>query len=75
LIDSCLHFVLVMHSQTPQSNYYTNLINEDDLWFECANEISEHQEASPQVKVEHTIKKSCQGSNFTMADDNLLVEA
>jgi hypothetical protein len=75
LIDSCLHFVLVMDSQTPQSSCYTNLINEDDLGFERTNEISEHQEASPQVEVEHTIRKSCRGSNFTMVDDNLLVEA
>jgi len=66
---------LVMDSQTPQSGYYTNLITEDDIGFECTNEISEHQEASPQVEVEPTIKKSCRGSNFTIADDNLLVEA
>jgi hypothetical protein len=74
MIDSCLHFVLVMDSQTLQSGYYTNLTNEDDLGFECTNESSEHQEASPQVEVEPTIKKSCRGSNFTIADDNLLVE-
>jgi hypothetical protein len=66
---------LVMDSQTPQSGYYTNLITEDDLGFECTNEISQHQKASPQVEVERTIKKSCRGSNFTIADDNLLVEA
>jgi hypothetical protein len=45
------------------------------FFIECTNEISEHQEASPQAKVELTIKQSCRGSNFTVADDNLLVEA
>jgi hypothetical protein len=64
-----------MDSQTPQSGYYTNLITEDDLEFECTNEISEQQQASPEVEVEPTIKKSCRGSNFTIIDDNLLVEA
>jgi hypothetical protein len=66
---------LVIDSQTPQFGYYTNLITEDDLGFECTNEISEHQEASPQVEVEPTIKISCQYRNFTIVDDNLLVEA
>jgi len=33
---------LLMDSQTPLSGYYTNLITEDDLGFECTNEISEH---------------------------------
>jgi len=64
-----------MDSQTPQSGYYTNLITEDDLGFECTNKISEQQQASPEVEVEPTIKKSCRGSNFTIIDDNLLVEA
>jgi hypothetical protein len=64
-----------MDLQTPQSGYYTNLITEDDLEFECTNEISEQQQASPEVEVEPTIKKSCRGSNFTIIDDNLLVEA
>jgi hypothetical protein len=64
-----------MDSQTPQSGYYTNLITEDDLGFECTNEISEQQEASPEVEVEPTIKKSCRCSNFTIVDDNLLVGA
>jgi hypothetical protein len=36
-----------MDSHIPQSGYYTNLITEDDLGFECTNEISEYQEASP----------------------------
>jgi len=66
---------LVMDSQTPQFGYYTSLITEYDLGFECTNEISEPQVASPQLEVEPTIKKSCRGSNFTIADDNLLVEA
>jgi hypothetical protein len=63
-----------MDSQTPQCGYYTNLLNEDDIFIEFSNEISEHQEASPQVEVQPTIKKSCRGSNFTIPDDNMLVE-
>jgi hypothetical protein len=49
---------LVMDSQTPQSNYYTNLINED-IFIESPNEINEHQEPSSQVEVQPTVKKSC----------------
>jgi hypothetical protein len=45
-----------MDSQTPQCGYYTNLLNEDDIFIEFSNEISEHQEASPQVEVQPTIK-------------------
>jgi hypothetical protein len=44
------------------------------LGLNAQNEISEHQETSPQSEVEPTIKKSCRGSKFTMAYDNLLVE-
>ncbi|GLT53668.1 hypothetical protein SLA2020_269250 [Shorea laevis] len=60
-----------MDSQTLQCGYYTNLINEDDL------EPTDEVEVEPQVEVEvePTVKKSCRGSNFTVTDDNMLVEA
>jgi hypothetical protein len=46
-----------MGSITHQDTYFINILNENDLFIESANEMFEHQEPTPQVEVKPIVKK------------------
>jgi hypothetical protein len=59
-----------------QVPYYTNLLSGDDLFVESTNTMFDHQEPSPQMEeVEVIVKKPCRGGNFTLDEDNQLVQS